>query len=82
MIELVQASRTSPPAEQPRRHSVRPVARRGRRILCVFPRYAPSFGTFEYAYPLMPGIRAFMPPQGPLVVAAYLPDQWQVRFRG
>ena len=27
--------------------------RHRRRILCVFPRYAPSFGTFHYAYPLM-----------------------------
>jgi len=51
-----------------------------RRILCVFPRYAPSFGTFEYAYPLMDGVRAFMPPQGLLVVAAYLPEQWEVRL--
>ena len=24
-----------------------------RRVLCVSPRYAPSFGTFEYAYELM-----------------------------
>lgn len=51
-----------------------------RRILCIFPRYAPSFGTFEHAYPLMDGVRAFMPPQGLLVVAAYLPGQWQVRL--
>ncbi len=51
-----------------------------RRILCVFPRYAPSFGTFQYAYPLMDGTRAFMPPQGLLVIAAYLPPEWQVRF--
>ena len=48
--------------------------RHPRRILCVFPRYAPSFGTFHYAYPLMDGVRAFMPPQGILVVAAYLPQ--------
>ena len=27
-----------------------------RNILCVFPRYAPSFGTFEYAYPLTDGV--------------------------
>ena len=47
--------------------------RHARRILCVFPRYAPSFGTFQHAYPLMDGVRAFMPPQGILVVAAYLP---------
>ncbi|HXO03821.1 MAG TPA: DUF4070 domain-containing protein [Stellaceae bacterium] len=51
-----------------------------RHILCVFPRYAPSFGTFEHAYPLMDGVRAFMPPQGLLVIAAYLPATWQVRL--
>jgi radical SAM superfamily enzyme YgiQ (UPF0313 family) len=52
-----------------------------RRILCVFPRYAPSFGTFQHAYPLFGGrVRAFMPPQGLLVVAAYLPERWPVRF--
>jgi radical SAM superfamily enzyme YgiQ (UPF0313 family) len=51
-----------------------------RRILCVFPRYAPSFGTFEHAYALMDGVRAFMPPQGLLVIAAYLPEKWQVRL--
>jgi len=51
-----------------------------RRILCVFPRYTSSFGTFEYAYPLTDGQKAFMPPQGLLVLAAYLPAQWQVRF--
>jgi hopanoid C-2 methylase len=50
-----------------------------RRILCVFPRYAPSFGTFEHAFPLA-GVRAFMPPQGLLVIAAALPRSWQVRF--
>ena len=44
-----------------------------RRILCVFPRYAPSFGTFQYSYPLTDGVRAFMPPQGLLVIAAVLP---------
>jgi radical SAM superfamily enzyme YgiQ (UPF0313 family) len=51
-----------------------------RRILCVFPAYAPSFGTFSHAYKLMPGVCAFMPPQGLLVIAAYLPECWQVRF--
>jgi hopanoid C-2 methylase len=55
-------------------------ARHIRRILCVFPRYAPSFGTFQNAYPLMDGVNAFMPPQGILVVAAYLPEEWQVRL--
>ncbi len=52
-----------------------------RRILCISPRYAPSFGTFHYSYPLFGGrIRAFMPPQGLLVVAAYLPESWELRF--
>ena len=50
-----------------------------RRILCVFPRYTPSFGTFEHAYKLM-GVQAFMPPQGILLIAAYLPGAWEVRF--
>src|SRR5258706_15992672 len=51
-----------------------------RRILCVFPRYTSSFGTFEYSYPLTDGVRAFMPPQGLLLIAAYLPANWAVRF--
>jgi radical SAM superfamily enzyme YgiQ (UPF0313 family) len=51
-----------------------------RRILCVFPRYTPSFGTFNHAYRLMRGVRAFMPPQGLLLVAAYMPASWEVRF--
>ncbi len=55
--------------------------RNRRRILCVSPRYAPSFGTFHYSYPLFGGrIRAFMPPQGLLVIASYLPESWEVRF--
>jgi hopanoid C-2 methylase len=54
--------------------------RHRRRILCVFPRYATSFGTFQHAYPLTDGVRAFMPPQGILVVAAYLPEEWSVRL--
>jgi hopanoid C-2 methylase len=51
-----------------------------RRILCIFPKYSRSFGTFHHAYPLMSRVKAFMPPQGILVVAAYLPKQWEVRF--
>ena len=51
-----------------------------RRVLCVSPRYAPSFGTFEYAYELMKDVKAFMPPQGLLVIAAALPANWDVRF--
>lgn len=51
-----------------------------RRILCVFPKYSRSFGTFHHAYPLMRNVRAFMPPQGLLIVAAYLPPEWDIRF--
>jgi radical SAM superfamily enzyme YgiQ (UPF0313 family) len=51
-----------------------------RRILCVFPRYTSAFGTFEYSYPLTDGVQAFMPPQGLLLIAAYLPENWPVRF--
>jgi radical SAM superfamily enzyme YgiQ (UPF0313 family) len=51
-----------------------------RRILCVFPHYTPAFGTFNHAYRLMKGVRAFMPPQGLLLIAAYMPQEWPVRF--
>src|ERR1700757_4473064 len=51
-----------------------------RRILLVFPRYTSSFGTFEHAYALTDGVSAFMPPQGLLLIAAYLPANWPVRF--
>ena len=51
-----------------------------RRILCVFPHYEPSFGSFEYAYDITGSLRAFMPPQGLLVIAAALPEGWEVRF--
>jgi len=51
-----------------------------RRVLCVFPRYTSAFGTLEHAYPLTDGVQAFMPPQGLLLIAAYLPENWPVRF--
>ncbi|MHB8884355.1 MAG: B12-binding domain-containing radical SAM protein [Methylovirgula sp.] len=51
-----------------------------RHILCVFPRYTSSFATFEYSYELTMGTKACMPPQGLLVIAATLPQHWQVRF--
>ena len=58
-----------------------PLATRNtRRILCVFPAYAPSFGTFSHAYHLFGRVRAFMPPQGLLLIAAYMPEPWPVRF--
>jgi hopanoid C-2 methylase len=54
---------------------------RPHRILCVYPTYARSFGTFQHAYAFFGGrVRAFMPPQGLLAIAAYLPESWRVRF--
>ena len=63
-----------------RSHRTPYVPRNQRKILCVFPKYSRSFGTFHHAYRLMRGVKAFMPPQGILVAAAYLPEQWEVRF--
>ena len=54
--------------------------RNTRRVLCVFPRYTPAFGTFQHAYKLMYRVKAFMPPQGLLLIAAYMPESWPVRF--
>jgi hopanoid C-2 methylase len=54
-------------------------ARNKRRILCIAPAYTRSFGTFHHAWPLVKA-KAFMPPQGILVMAAHLPDEWEVRF--
>jgi len=50
-----------------------------RRVLLVFPRYAKSFGTFDHAFALL-GVRAFMPPQGILLIAALLPREWDIKF--
>jgi radical SAM superfamily enzyme YgiQ (UPF0313 family) len=54
--------------------------RNRRRVLCVFPIYTPAFGTFQHAYKLMYRVKAFMPPQGLLLIAAYMPESWPVRF--
>jgi hypothetical protein len=54
--------------------------RHTRRILCLFPEYAWSFATFNYAFPLMGSVKAFMPPQGILLIAALAPAGWEVRF--
>jgi len=51
-----------------------------RRVLCVFPKYAWSFATFNYAFPLVGNVKAFMPPQGLLLIAALMPEEWQTRF--
>ncbi len=50
-----------------------------RRVLCIFPAYAPAFGTFSHAFRMV-GAKAFMPPQGLLLIANYLPESWPVRF--
>jgi radical SAM superfamily enzyme YgiQ (UPF0313 family) len=54
--------------------------RHTRRILCLFPKYAWSFATFNYAFPLMGSVKAFMPPQGILLIAALAPAHWEIRF--
>ncbi len=76
------AEMNSPPQNAaPRSRSGRATSPKNpRHILCVFPRYTPSFGTFEYSYGLTLGTRAFMPPQGILLIAAALPKHWQMRF--
>ena len=51
-----------------------------RRILCLSPEYAWSFATFNYAFPLMGSVKAFMPPQGILLIAALAPARWEIRF--
>ena len=55
-------------------------AKHTRRILCLFPEYAWSFATFNYAFHLMGQVKAFMPPQGILLVAALAPASWEIRF--
>lgn len=52
-----------------------------RRVLLIFPEYSRSFGTFHYSYRLTGGrVKAFMPPQGLLLVSSYLPKEWEVRL--
>ncbi len=72
------ADQKEKPGLRSRRTTYEPHNRRN--ILCLFPKYSRSFGTMSHAYSLMRGVKAFMPPQGILVVAAYLPECWEVRF--
>src|ERR1044072_5735967 len=51
-----------------------------RRVLCVFSTSTPAVGTVQHAYKLMYGVKGFMPPQGLLLIAAYMPESWPVRF--
>jgi radical SAM superfamily enzyme YgiQ (UPF0313 family) len=91
MVGLIRPQSGTEEEEQPMEMESRPPSavadgrtryrpRHRRNILCVFPEYAPSFGTFQHAYKLMPGVRGFMPPQGLLLIAAYMPADWEVRF--
>ena len=50
-----------------------------RKVLCIFPHYSKALGTFDHAYPLL-GVKAFMPPQGLLLIISYLPEHWEIRF--
>src|SRR5271170_4270557 len=54
--------------------------RNPRKILCAFPRYSYSFGTFNHAFPLMGDVKGFMPPQGILLITALIPKEWEVKF--
>src|SRR6202051_4614795 len=51
-----------------------------RRILCVFPRYTSSFGTFEYAYPLTDGGQDSRHPEALLLIPPYPPANGPVLF--
>lgn len=77
LLPSTQSAEIAAPTLQSQRTKYSPQTHR--RILCVFPKYSRSFGTFHHAFGLK-GVQAFMPPQGLLVVSAYLPEQWDVRF--
>jgi radical SAM superfamily enzyme YgiQ (UPF0313 family) len=68
---------TSAPPDDSRLLGFQP--RHRRRILCVFPQFSYSFGTFNHALPLA-GVRGFMPPQGILLIVELIPQCWEVRF--
>jgi hopanoid C-2 methylase len=53
--------------------------RQQRRVLCAFPKYGYSFGTFNHAFTLV-GVKGFMPPQGILLIINLIPKGWEVRF--
>ncbi|MCE0498288.1 MAG: DUF4070 domain-containing protein [Methylacidiphilales bacterium] len=78
MIALAEPKETSSEAEFSALRAFKP--RNRRRILCAFPRYSYSFGTFNHAFPLMGDVKGFMPPQGILLVTALIPEEWEIKF--
>lgn len=56
------------------------IAARPRNVLCVYPRHTNGYPSFSYAFRLFPNTKALMPPLGLLIIAAYLPRAWSVRF--
>jgi radical SAM superfamily enzyme YgiQ (UPF0313 family) len=63
------------------RKTPRYLPKNARNMLCVFPKHTPSYASFHHIFPLMGRqVKAAMPPQGLLVIAAYLPATWNVRF--
>jgi radical SAM superfamily enzyme YgiQ (UPF0313 family) len=77
-LEMLTASEPAPAAEPSGLRGFRPQNRR--KILLAFPRYSYSFGTFNHAFPLMGDVKGFMPPQGILVIAALIPQEWEITF--
>jgi radical SAM superfamily enzyme YgiQ (UPF0313 family) len=77
-LETLNAPNTTETAESSALRNFKP--RNKRKILCAFPRYSYSFGTFNHAFPLMGDVKGFMPPQGILVITALIPDAWEIKF--
>ena len=48
--------------------------------LCIFPPTRRRSVRSRTRFRLLYDVRAFMPPQGLLLIAAYLPETWEVRF--
>jgi radical SAM superfamily enzyme YgiQ (UPF0313 family) len=77
-LEMLTSQEPALAAEPSGLRSFRPQNRR--KILLAFPRYSYSFGTFNHAFPLMGDVKGFMPPQGILVIAALIPQEWEITF--
>jgi radical SAM superfamily enzyme YgiQ (UPF0313 family) len=77
-MTLTEPSQETQEKDQSALRSFKP--RNKRKILCAFPRYSYSFGTFNHAFPLMGDVKGFMPPQGILLVIELIPKEWEVKF--